>query len=124
VATVCDNAREAGPCFPGPFETRHGLFDDPAVASGTAERQMQVIHQVLRKLLQNSGGFLICRSRHDHGAMLSSRSLLAKTCWPTAQDRVERPVFAAAPDFPGTANMVRHLPIFAIGEAGRAGAVT
>ena len=37
VVTVCDNAREACPVFPGAGETLHWPFDDPAYATGSEE---------------------------------------------------------------------------------------
>ena len=40
VLTVCDDAREACPVFPGPGRRVHRSFDDPAAVLGTeAERQ-------------------------------------------------------------------------------------
>lgn len=37
VVTVCDNAREACPFFPGAKENRHESFPDPAAVEGSAE---------------------------------------------------------------------------------------
>jgi len=37
VVTVCDNAREACPFFPGAKESRHESFPDPASVSGSEE---------------------------------------------------------------------------------------
>lgn len=46
VVTVCDNARESCPVFPGAVETLHWPFDDPADAGGTDDEQMQVFRRV------------------------------------------------------------------------------
>ena len=37
VITVCDNANESCPIFPGPATRIHWSFDDPAAATGTEE---------------------------------------------------------------------------------------
>lgn len=46
VVTVCDNAREACPFFPGAKETLHWPFFDPAEATGGNEEQMVVFRRV------------------------------------------------------------------------------
>ena len=46
VVTVCDNAKESCPVFPGAKETLHWPFDDPADATGTDEEKMIVFRQV------------------------------------------------------------------------------
>ena len=46
VVTVCDNAKESCPVFPGAKETLHWLFDDPADATGTDEEKMIVFRRV------------------------------------------------------------------------------
>ena len=38
VVTVCDNAREACPTFPGARQLLHWPFDDPADATGTEDQ--------------------------------------------------------------------------------------
>ena len=46
VVTVCDNAREACPVFPGAKQTLHWPFDDPAEAIGTDAERMAVFRRV------------------------------------------------------------------------------
>jgi arsenate reductase len=46
VITVCDNAREACPNFPGAAKQLHWSFDDPAHATGTDEQKMPVFRRV------------------------------------------------------------------------------
>lgn len=56
VVTVCDNAREACPVFPGAGVTLHWPFDDPAHAVGTEEERMAEFRRVrdeIRSAIQN-----------------------------------------------------------------------
>ncbi len=46
VITVCDNANEACPYFPGKTERFHQDFPDPAKATGTAEEVIQEFRKV------------------------------------------------------------------------------
>jgi arsenate reductase len=46
VITVCDQAREACPVFPGAHATLHWGLDDPAAAQGTDEERLAVFRRV------------------------------------------------------------------------------
>jgi arsenate reductase len=46
VITVCGNADQACPIFPGQRNRHHFPFDDPAHATGTEEKQLAVFRQV------------------------------------------------------------------------------
>ncbi len=46
VITVCGNADQACPMFPGQMNRYHWGFDDPAHATGTEEQQMEVFRRV------------------------------------------------------------------------------
>lgn len=46
VITVCGNADQACPVFPGQVNRHHFPFDDPAHAAGTEEEQLQVFRRV------------------------------------------------------------------------------
>lgn len=55
VITVCDNANQQCPMFPGKSERIHWSIDDPAVAEGDEEQQLSVFRRVrdeLRKRLK------------------------------------------------------------------------
>jgi arsenate reductase len=46
VLTVCDNAKESCPIFPGHTNRLHQNFDDPAAAQGSEERRLSVFSRV------------------------------------------------------------------------------
>jgi arsenate reductase len=50
VITVCDQAREACPVFPGAEESLHWGYDDPAEATGTEEERLAVFRRVFTEL--------------------------------------------------------------------------
>lgn len=52
VITVCDNAKEQCPIFPGHTERIHWSFDDPAAAQGDEESRLTVFRRVRDEILQ------------------------------------------------------------------------
>ena len=46
IITVCDNARETCPVFPGHAERIHWSFDDPAAAEGDLVERLKVFRKV------------------------------------------------------------------------------
>ena len=46
VITVCDNAKEHCPIFPGPCIREHWPFEDPAEATGTDEQKLEIFRNV------------------------------------------------------------------------------
>ena len=46
VITVCDNANEQCPIFPGKTQRIHWSFEDPAAVTGEAEKRMAVFRKV------------------------------------------------------------------------------
>ena len=46
VITVCGNAKQACPAFPGATQTLHWPFDDPAHADGSDEQRLAVFRRV------------------------------------------------------------------------------
>lgn len=58
VITVCDNANQACPIFPGQVNRHHWAFDDPAHAPGTEVDQLSVFRRVrdeIRKVFEAYG---------------------------------------------------------------------
>lgn len=58
VITVCDEAREACPVFPGVHESLHWGHPDPAAARGTEEERMAAFRSVLAGLRAQVETFL------------------------------------------------------------------
>ena len=50
VITVCDNAREECPVFPGRTERVHWSFDDPAEAAGGWPERLEVFRRVREEI--------------------------------------------------------------------------
>jgi arsenate reductase (thioredoxin) len=50
VVTVCDNANENCPLFPGEAKRVHWSFDDPADAKGTEEEKLAVFRRVRNEI--------------------------------------------------------------------------
>ena len=50
VVTVCDEARQVCPVFPGVHESLHWGYEDPAEATGTEEEKLAVFRRVFVQL--------------------------------------------------------------------------
>ena len=50
VITVCDNAKESCPLFPGAVKRLHHGFDDPAAVNGSDEERLAVFRRVRDEL--------------------------------------------------------------------------
>ena len=59
VITVCDEANEACPFFPGAAERLHWSLPDPAAAEGTEEERLEVFRSVRDRLKDHIVGELV-----------------------------------------------------------------
>ena len=59
VITVCDNARERCPIFPGTYKFLHWSFNDPAAAEGTHDEKLKVFRRVRDEIIQRIDGELL-----------------------------------------------------------------
>src|SRR5918993_3175762 len=59
VITVCDDANEACPFFPGAAERLHWSLPDPAAAEGTEEERLEVFRSVRDRLKDHIVGELV-----------------------------------------------------------------
>ena len=58
VITVCDQARQSCPVFPGVHESLHWGYEDPAAAEGTDEERLAVFRSVFCQLEERIAQFV------------------------------------------------------------------
>ena len=67
IITVCDNAKEHCPNFPGKAERIHWSFEDPAEATGTDEEVFNVFRKVRNQIKEKIDEFIITdKARGDN----------------------------------------------------------
>lgn len=59
VITVCDNAKNTCPSFPGGHKKIHWDLEDPALAEGTEEERLIVFRHIRDKIKENVETFLL-----------------------------------------------------------------
>lgn len=62
VITVCDNANERCPVFPGKTERIHWSFDDPAAATGDEEVILETFRRVRDEIRERLRLFIVATS--------------------------------------------------------------
>ena len=62
VITVCDNAAENCPLFPGKAERIHWSFDDPAALDGKEEERLAAFRRVRDEILEKLGSWALSRT--------------------------------------------------------------
>jgi arsenate reductase len=67
VITVCDEARQVCPVFPGVHESLHWGYEDPAEATGSEDERLAVFRRVFVQLGERVGQFipLALRARRE-----------------------------------------------------------
>lgn len=68
VITVCDQARQSCPVFPGSHESLHWGYEDPAEATGTDDERMRVFRSVFTQLGQRISQFIVIARRQRQAA--------------------------------------------------------
>ena len=67
VITVCDQARQSCPVFPGAHESLHWSYEDPAAAEGTDEQRMAIFSRSLTMIAERIHEFIPAALRaHAH----------------------------------------------------------
>lgn len=88
VITVCGNADQACPMFPGQVNRHHWGFDDPAHATGSEDEQMAVFRRVRNEIRDVFEAY--ASGRKDHKAMaLSAKRLVSKAYSAGQQDQAK-----------------------------------
>jgi arsenate reductase len=67
VVTVCDQAREACPVFPGSGSTLHWSFMDPSEATGSDEERLNAFRDVFRQIEMEVAEFASTTTRANSG---------------------------------------------------------
>jgi arsenate reductase len=68
VVTVCDQARQVCPVFPGVHESLHWGYEDPAEATGTEEQRLAVFRRVFIAMGERVAQFAAVTSRAARSA--------------------------------------------------------
>ena len=63
VVTVCDQARQVCPVFPGVHESLHWGYDDPAAVEGTEAERLAAFRRVFIQLSERIGQFIPLAAR-------------------------------------------------------------
>jgi arsenate reductase len=74
VITVCGNADQACPVFPGQVNRHHWPFDDPAHVSGNEAEQMEVFRRVRDEIRRVFGAYadgLRDAAKHAHASAIA-----------------------------------------------------
>ena len=66
IITVCDNANERCPIFPGPAIREHWPFDDPAQATGTEEERLTAFRRVRDQIAARTRTFLTLTAKQEY----------------------------------------------------------
>ncbi|HSB26244.1 MAG TPA: arsenate reductase ArsC [Pyrinomonadaceae bacterium] len=69
VITVCDNANEQCPVFPGSTNRIHWSFDDPAAVYGDEEVRLSAFRRVRDEIIQRLRVFLTDIAQFTHSAI-------------------------------------------------------
>ena len=64
VITVCDEARQECPVFPGEHESMHWGYEDPALAEGSEDERLAVLRRVFIQLSERIGQFIPLAKKH------------------------------------------------------------
>ena len=67
VVTVCDNARDNCPVFPGDVERVHWSLEDPAAVEGTDEVRLAAFRRIRDQIRERVTGFVRERRGGDQG---------------------------------------------------------
>ena len=64
VITVCDQARDECPVFPGSHQSLHWGYEDPAAVEGTEEERLAAFRRVFTQMGERIGMFIPLARKH------------------------------------------------------------
>jgi arsenate reductase (thioredoxin) len=67
VITVCDQARQACPVFPGSHQSLHWGYEDPSAAAGSEEERLAAFRRVCTQISNRIGQFVVIARRAHAG---------------------------------------------------------
>jgi arsenate reductase len=70
VITVCDDANESCPVFPGAVSRTHWSFTDPSAATGTEEERLTVFRRVRDEIVRRIRLFALAATPHERPVSL------------------------------------------------------
>lgn len=53
IITVCDNAKQTCPVFPGKYEKMHWKLEDPVLTQGAEEKRLKVFRKIRNQIKEN-----------------------------------------------------------------------
>jgi arsenate reductase len=68
VITVCDQARQVCPVFPGVHESLHWGYEDPAAVEGTEDERLAAFRKTFTAMAERIATFIPLARRHRAGA--------------------------------------------------------
>jgi arsenate reductase len=77
VVTVCDEARQVCPVFPGVHESLHWGYEDPAEAEGSEEQRLAVFRRVFVQLGERINQFIPVARRTRREALDAASAMTA-----------------------------------------------
>jgi arsenate reductase len=72
VITVCDQARQTCPVFPGVHEALHWGYEDPAAAEGTEEERLAVFRRVFTAMGERINQFIAIARKAEREAAVGA----------------------------------------------------
>lgn len=72
VITVCDQARDECPVFPGAGESLHWGYEDPAAVEGTEDERLAAFRRVFTQMAERIGTFVPLARKRRAGADATS----------------------------------------------------
>ena len=102
VITVCDNARQTCPIFPGKYEKMHWNLQDPVQAQGTEKEKLLIFRKVRNQIKENILKFLnLTKDKANlkcpHCSHIQEVGIPQNTCLPLYECKICRKTISPTP---------------------------